>query len=342
MIESDAAMIHALRLVRGVCQLAGPFALIDDVRASLKREGVVAAVNQHDSATLFDWLMNELSYQGISDRIAEQYLDQHGNITWADVEFALTNKPSCSQLGGYWLFFDCQYQKWSGSCAEPDHIPACPLPRHPLRNGRLNQTAYSLFLFIRDIAGGDLVQWIDDQLREYESQPTADQIAAMRASLVEPLREIYGVSDKVITMAVSSLLIGAGARRHVWFETGARFVVIDTLVHNFLHRTGILHRFNADDAYGPACYRLHGCADLVERIADHIDARTFNPRFPNTFPRFVQLAIWRYCSQGGLDICNGNRIDDQVRCENLHCQLYSSCDRVKLHKTSKNSVNSIV
>jgi hypothetical protein len=33
-----------------------------------------------------------------------------------------------------------------------------------LRNGRLNQTAYSLFLFVRDVANGDLVQWIDDQL----------------------------------------------------------------------------------------------------------------------------------------------------------------------------------
>ena len=220
-------------------------------------------------------------------------------------------------------------------------MPACPLPRHPLRNGRLNQTAYSLFLFIRDIAGGDLVQWIDDLLDEYESQPTADQIAAMRASLVEPLREIYGVSDKVITMAVSSLLIGAGGRRHVWFEAGTRFVVIDTLVHNFLHRTGILRRFNADHAYGLACYQPNGCADLVERIADHIDARTFNPKFPKTFPRFVQLAIWRYCSQGGLGICNGNRIDDRGRCDNGYCQLHSCCDRVKLHKTSKNSVNSI-
>src|ERR1035437_9646101 len=106
-IETDAAMIHALRLVRGVCQLAGPFALIDDAQASLQRQGVVAAVNQHDSATLFDWLMNELSYQGISDRIAEQYLDQHGNITWADVELVLMNKQSCPKLGGYWLLYDC-------------------------------------------------------------------------------------------------------------------------------------------------------------------------------------------------------------------------------------------
>jgi hypothetical protein len=39
------------------------------------------------------------------------------------------------------------------------------IPTHRLRNGRLNQTAYSLFLFIRDVAGSDLVGWIDARLR---------------------------------------------------------------------------------------------------------------------------------------------------------------------------------
>jgi hypothetical protein len=47
-----------------------------------------------------------------------------------------------------------------------------------------------------------------------------------------------------------------------------------------------------------------------------IDARAFNPTYPAIFPRFVQLAIWRYCSQQGLDICNGNRLDDRQRCQN--------------------------
>jgi hypothetical protein len=33
-----------------------------------------------------------------------------------------------------------------------------------LRNGRLNQMAYSLFLFMRDIAACDFVGWINQQL----------------------------------------------------------------------------------------------------------------------------------------------------------------------------------
>jgi hypothetical protein len=48
-------------------------------------------------------------------------------------------------------------------------------------------------------------------------------------------------------------------------------------------------------------------ADL---ITEQIDARQFNPRFPKVFPRFVQHAIWQYCSESGRDVCNGNRIDD--------------------------------
>ena len=53
-----------------------------------------------------------------------------------------------------------------------------------------------------------------------------------------------------------------------------------------------------------------------------IDARQFNRAFPQVFPRFVQLAVWRYCSQQGFDVCNGNRLDDRHRCQNRHCRLY--------------------
>ena len=249
---------------------------------------------------------------------------------------ALTRRPSCPKLGGYWLFDDCRYEKGSGLCSEPRHLPQCPLPRHRLRNGRLNQTAYSLFLFMRDVADGDLVQWIDNQLTAAEGAP--GRIGSLQCVTRSWNRcaGVYGMSDKVMTMALSTLLLGAGGARPHWTEVGASFVVVDTLVHNFLHRTGILRRFGADHAYGAACYRPNGCADLISRIAHQIDARAFNPMFPRVFPRFVQLAIWRYCSEGGLDICNGNRITDTGRCDNAYCQLRSRCDRVMLIKIAEN------
>ena len=88
-------------------------------------------------------------------------------VRWADVN-ATWPGPACPKLKGYWQFHGCRYHKTSRTCAEPDHIAQCPLPTHHLRNGRLNQTAYSLYLFIRDIADGDLVGWIDQQLRRQQ------------------------------------------------------------------------------------------------------------------------------------------------------------------------------
>jgi hypothetical protein len=75
----------------------------------------------------------------------------------------------------------------------------------------------------------------------------------MAAALIGPLREIYGVSDKVLAMALSSLLLGAPKKLVLWAEVGGSMIAIDTLVHNFLHRTGILARFKANHLYGAAC-----------------------------------------------------------------------------------------
>jgi hypothetical protein len=162
-----------------------------------------------------------------------------------------------------------------------------------LRNGRLNQMAYSLFLFIRDIADGDLVGWIDRQFQSASDPANLNRLSRLRETLIGPLREVYGVSDKVLTMTLSCVLLAAPKRRHLWHEVGASMIAIDTLVHNFLVRTGILARFEANHSYGVACYQAGGCADIIDSVAQRIDARQFNPGFPQPFPRFVQHAIWR-------------------------------------------------
>ena len=156
--------------------------------------------------------------------------------------------------------------KGSRTCSEPGHFDACPLPRHPLRNGHLNQMAYSLFLFMRDVADDDFVGWIDRQLGAVDPQ-SPDRLPALREAIIGPLRNVYGVADKVLAMALSSLLLGAGKRRPLWVEVGATFVAVDTLVHNFLHRTGILRRLCADHPYGDRCYRPGGCAGILGLLA---------------------------------------------------------------------------
>ncbi|WP_461350347.1 hypothetical protein [Bradyrhizobium liaoningense] len=138
------------------------------------------------------------------------------------------------------------------------------------------------------------------------------------------------MADKVLTNALSWLMIGARNHRPVWFETGKAMLVIDTLVHNFLHRTGILENCGIPHRYGPACYAKGGCAEIIRRAAERIDARSFNPSFPEFFPRFVQHAIWRYCAADGLDLCNGNRIYDREPCQISYCYLFRICEKIAL------------
>jgi hypothetical protein len=320
------AIDYAIRLIHQVCCFAGSFDLLEEFR----NQDLSAAVERRDSTVLFDRLIYEFSFQGISDQIAEDYMRRHGQATWRSVRKNLAKRPTCPKLQTYWAFHGCRYEKTTGTCAEPDHIASCPLPTHRLRNGHLNQLAYSLYLFIRDIAGGDLVGWIDDRLTEMADEPDRDRLTRAGEALIEALGNVYGVSDKVLAMALSGILIGAADVRPKWLEVGVQLIAVDTLVHNFLARTGILQRLKTSHPYGPGCYRPGGCADIIRLVASEIDARQFNGTFPKVFPRFVQLAIWRYCSQQGLDICNGNRVDDRHRCQNRHCRLYRPCDRVRL------------
>ena len=323
------AMDHAVVLVDTVCLIAGSEHLIGDPNDEPTRQ-LREAIAGHDTALLYERLVEAFSFQGISDAAAASYMDQHGRVTWRDIERALAGPSACPKLNSYWGFVSCGYEKGSKTCSKPSLYDGCPLPRHDLRNGRLNQTAYSLYLFIRDVTAGDLVGWIDEQLRQANRGSDQGRLSRMRDALIGPLRHVYGVSDKVLSMALADLLMAAPKTKRHWFETGASMIAIDTLVHNFLHRTGILRRHDAQHSYGPACYRHNGCADIITRVAARIDARQTNSKYPATFPRFVQHAIWRYCAQLELDVCNGNRLDDRKRCGNRGCPLTHLCDRVAL------------
>jgi hypothetical protein len=251
----------ARHIVHDVCCLAGS-ALLDDIRTE-NNASLRSAIARHDTAAIFNWLMVAFSYQGVSDQVAAAYMRQHGKITWQQVRRDLAKRPTCPKLRGYEQFKGCRYDKGSGTCSEPEHIAACPLPTHRLRNGRLNQTAFSLFLFTRDVAGGDLVSWIDRRLTEAAGLDYQTSVEAMRENLLAPLRGIFGVADKVLSMALSSILLADPEERPHWLAVGGSMIAIDTLVHNFLHRTGILARFDAEHAFGAGCYRPGTCAALL-------------------------------------------------------------------------------
>jgi hypothetical protein len=327
--QRDSALQYAVELVNVVCCLAGDDRLLGD-RTTEETNRLRRAIENHDTPCLFDFLMGAFSLQGISDHAAYVYMERHGRVAWQDLERA-TRQPLCPKLRCYWTFSGCGYQKDARTCAEPKILPVCPLPKLDLRNGRLNQIAYSLFFFIRDVADGDLVDWIDRQLEEADTVNNTTRIARMRNALLAALRNLFGVSDKVLNMSLADLLSSAPPSNPRWLEPGVNMNAIDRLVHAFMHRTGILRRFRAQHSYGPACYGANGCAEIISQIAKRIDARKFNPDYPRFYPRMVQHAVWRYCAQLELNVCNGVQIDDRYRCGNQRCPLYQRCDRVPLH-----------
>jgi len=333
--KSDRTRHHGLRhastLVRKICAIAGEPSLIEDIRVEFELNGLSAAVLRHDNQKIYDWLMDVFSYQGVADAVAEAYLDQHGRITQLDVRRALSvDRGSCPKLESYWHFENCGYRKTAQNCNRPEHYALCPLPTHDLRNGSLNQAAYSLHFFLRDVAAGDIVRWIDKQLRSADRPFAPNRAQLLCNALLEPLSHVHGVSYKVLSMSLASLLLAGDPRRTRWVIAGAAMIVVDTLVHAWLHRTGILRSLSASHAYGPRCYGPNGCASIIDQLARRIDARRFNPDFPKTFPRFVQKAIWRFCAQSEVNRCNGNQIDDRARCQDDSCPLYARCERVAL------------
>lgn len=126
--RSAGAWVRAVKLVSTVCAVAGSVSFLDDVDAEARQDGLLSAVTAGRTPPIFDWLVTAFSYQGISDQVAQHYIEKHGIATWADIETSLRHAPSCPKLRAYWAYDDCRYDKGSFTCSEPEHINACPVP----------------------------------------------------------------------------------------------------------------------------------------------------------------------------------------------------------------------
>jgi len=332
LVEPDLAGVEHLRRVAYPALVSGPVDFLDEMAARLAAGGVQRAIARRDSAPIYDWLMTLVSLQGISDAVALGWDAQHGGITWAEVTSAFASRPSCPRLRSYGRFQGCGYRKGRGTCAEPAHQRGCPLPRHALRKGGLAVAAYSLALFFRDVCAGDFIAWLDASLAHADpGLGSANRAETLGTAVVQPLTGVAGIGPKLWSLMLAELLLVGDPGRERWVTAGSGMVAIDSLVHNYLHRTGTLHRCGADHRYGPACYAPGGCAEILRRLAESIDARRFNRAFPAVFPRWIQHSIWQYCSAVGGGPCNGRRIDDRGPCRQRHCPAYARCDRITLH-----------
>src|SRR3954466_11841053 len=105
-----------------------------------------------------------------------------GLLRWSDIVAALKGSRPALAFGAR-DFADCRYRKGARTCAKPQHFPRCPLPLYPMRKGSLNQSAYSLALFIRDACAGDFVGWIDQRLAAADQADGPDRADRLRAAV---------------------------------------------------------------------------------------------------------------------------------------------------------------
>lgn len=314
------------KLINHLCDISHGTNELHTLQATSSRNPLRKAILRNDTEALFNWLINTFSYQGLSDSAVESFIAENGNASFSEIRNALSER-ACNKLDGFWKFEGCSYQKSQQKCSTPELLRTCPLPKLPLRNGRLNQLAFSLFFFIRDVAQEDLTKFLNVSILTI---PIAASPQEVYEKLVPPWRSIFGVSDKVATMALSTLLMSAPREWDCWRRAGQQLIVIDSLVHNFLHRTGATREFGTIHPYGNGCYAPGGCFDVIGKLAEAVNARRFNFDFPSYFPRFVQLSIWKYCAQSAWDICNGNQINDKESCDVGGCYLRECCKRVSL------------
>src|SRR5450756_3151543 len=104
-VRSDG-YAYAHRIIYTVCCLAGAASFVDDARDNLVNEGVLGAIEGHNTPVLFDWMVRAFSFQGIADAIAADYMDKHGALTWGAIAADLDDCPACPKLQSYWQLHD--------------------------------------------------------------------------------------------------------------------------------------------------------------------------------------------------------------------------------------------
>ena len=111
----------SVALLTRVCRLAGVPTFEDDIRANLQAEGITRAVQRRDTRRLFDWLMDAVSYQGVSNAVAGSYLAAHGNVRYRQIAKALAQPGErCPKLAGRDAFVGCGYRKIARTFVVPE------------------------------------------------------------------------------------------------------------------------------------------------------------------------------------------------------------------------------
>ena len=330
-IHRDLKETQFIKLVSKICELNPT--TIEEFSSDLLEIVCSGKNNRLMSRLLFKPLMGALSFQGISDAVAIGYMDTHGRVSYFNIQREIRQAkrkgPICEKLESFDTYKNCGFKKTGPCCNNQEMIDDCPISQFNMLKGTLNQKCYDLFLYIRDHCRGDLIGHWDDIISKHFDPVDGSGLMKARNALVDDFTKVFGIGDKLSNMTLSYFLM-SDLENPSRLRLGQAMVAVDSLVHNFLHRTGILEFYKAEHNYGPLCSKH--CLSVLDDITGKIDARNFNSDFPAYFPRFIQFSIWRFSSvTQGLSICNGVKINDTKPCNRDDiCPVFSLCDHILL------------
>jgi hypothetical protein len=198
---------------------------------------------QHKSIKLYQYLLEAFLLSGGGDQSNySYYAKQRVKPTFNRVKHAV-KAAQCPRLVTFETFKGCRYRKTTNKCNEPAFLGACPLPAFDMKRGSLNHMAFSLYLFLRDICRRDFYAHVTEHFGQ--GHLADGSINELLQGFIEKVTSIANVGPKLAHMALSGLFL---TRYPSWdyHRVGLHMIAVDSLVHNFLHRTGMARRIPGD------------------------------------------------------------------------------------------------
>jgi hypothetical protein len=287
---------------------------------------VDSAINGNN-AKLFKLLIRYFKYVGGSDYVADAVWDKmNPKPTYHRLKKELAS-AKCPKLRSFGDFHECGYSKTNKNCNESKFLRKCPLPRYGMKNGKLNQMVFSVYLFLRDQCKGDFPGFVQgivgaESLKQLKGMKE-DELGSAIRNLVGEMDQIFNVGPKLANMTLSELLSVKKVKGWDYSQLFPHMVAVDTLVHEFLHRTGTLKLYGLEHKYGESvCHSQNGCVGVINNISRQIDCKRYSEEYPEYYPRMVQVCIWKFCT----DSCNKNNCKyDQL--DDL-CEFYDWCEHL--------------
>ncbi len=145
------------------------------------------------NAKLYKNLIGGFKYVGGSDYVNETVWEQmNPKPTYHRLKEDL-KAPKCPKLHSFTNFNNCGYSKSKRTCNEPQFFSKCPLPRYNMRNGKLNQMVFSVYLFLRDRCDGDFPSFVKGIFGSPQQQEklSEEELRAAIGNFVGELDQIF-------------------------------------------------------------------------------------------------------------------------------------------------------